>query len=165
VYLSIDTTLCPLETTDDVFWSVKHKKHGMKYETSIRLLDGLLCHISTGFPGSVFDGSFHKTAPSSVNCSIPRLELRLADKAYVGEENCICPFKNYRRNPLTPAKIGFNNAHLALQAGVEMTNRRLKIWGVLSKPFRDDLDKHNILFKICANLTNIKIKFHLGLLP
>jgi hypothetical protein len=158
VFLSIDTTFCELATKDPIFFSRKHNKYGLKFETAVRLSDGKLCWVSDGFAASIFDKSFHDDGETSVSVQIPQAEERLADKAYQGHPSCVTPFKKYRR-PLTQEQTDFNQAHMTLQARVEMTNNVLKVWGVLKTKFRGEPEKQNQAFQICAHLSNVKLQF------
>lgn len=84
-------------------------------------------------------------------------KLILADKGYQGNPRCLTPYKGQ----VTPEESAFNDILSSVRILVECVIRRVKIFGVLGSAGRfhsSDFDKHEALFNVICNITNISFE-------
>jgi len=157
LFLILDATLCPIETptgweNQRPFYSGKHKEHGVKYEIGVRR-DGIICWHHGPRAGAVHDLTV--TRESGLFKQLALGEKLLADKAYIGEQACITPFR--RTAELTPNQLDFNSLLNHYRVEVERTFARIKSFRALATAWRHPLDKHVIIFNLACHITNINI--------
>jgi hypothetical protein len=100
ICMVIDTTICPIERPGNsdiqqIFYSGKHKLHGVKYEIGVNIRTGVICWIAVA-PGSMHDLTIARQ--SNVFNHIPPGKKSLGDKAYIGEDKVITLIKQNDKN-------------------------------------------------------------------
>ncbi len=157
---NVDSTCCPITQPaigQEKFYCVKCCRHVLKYEVVVHRITGLICWVFGGFGGAVHDLTIARSA--LVN-QLQQGEKIFADKGYRGENCFLTPFAG-RWDTLSDAERTWNKFHTNMHfEHIERVNRRLKIWNCLHTAWRHDLDKHHIVFKIVASITNIEFVFH-----
>ena len=158
IYMYIDSTSCPIRRPSNseaqaACYNGKNHTHSVKYECAVRV-DGLFVWRTHAFPGSVHDIKIFQDG--GLSDELLASERLIGDKGYIGSDLIITP---YRGRNLTEEQKDFNTSINKSRVLIERSFGRLKSFGILSKPFRNHLDKHEIVFDICLNLTNINIIF------
>lgn len=162
VYLSVDTTLCPIEVnrkdwdTQAEYFSGDKWYHGLKYEIAIHAWTGEIMWIRGPWPGPVNDKAILDGLPA--NILLPG-ERMYADKAYQGHPLCWPPFKGRSMN-LTLAQWQWNQFLHAIRVRVENSIARIKNFHCLSHKWRNQLDLHPIAFAVCAQIAAISCRVH-----
>jgi hypothetical protein len=155
--MTVDATDCPVERPSDYnlqrqYYSGKSKKHCIKYEVGIQIQTGKLVWLAGGTPGSVHDLTISRA--SGLSSHLLHGEFVLADKAYIGEDCFLTPFK-----PVTnEQELEFNSAISSLRETVEHTIGRIKVFGFTQQKWRHSLDLHPIAFKVICNALNIEFE-------
>jgi len=135
-----------------MYYSMKHKAHGLKYEIGVRR-DGLICWIYGPIPGSVHDITIVRQGGLQ-NELLPG-EFVLGDKGYVGEAWILTPFKGAQ---LTDGQRGWNHTIHSLRSQVEITIGWIKKFHAFSARWRHSHAKNAMMFRVCCNLVNLSIK-------
>ncbi|KAM9985613.1 hypothetical protein ACTFIZ_000193 [Dictyostelium cf. discoideum] len=105
IYSVLDTSLFPIRRPthfEEIYYSTKHKKHGIKYEVGCRISDGKIILVSEDY----YCGTEHDLEISRksglISNEIYKFEENekiLADKGYIGESLFfLCPKKGDREN-------------------------------------------------------------------
>jgi len=131
-FVVIDGTLIPIDrvVADRLFYSGKHRKHGMNLQVVIASPQEDILWVSGALPGAVHDltaariwGIVRRLAAAGL--------ILLADKGYIGAgEAVITPYRG--RNKPASQKAA-NRAHAQLRAPAERANAQLKTWHILRK--------------------------------
>jgi hypothetical protein len=129
-YVVVDGTLIPIDrvAADRLFYSGKHRKHGMNLQVIARP-DGDILWVSGALPGAVPDknaewiwGVLHELEAAGL--------VTLADKGYQGSTHAKVPYKG-RNKPQSQKDV--NRAHAKLRSPGERANAQLKTWRILRK--------------------------------
>ena len=125
-----------------------------------QIATGHIIRVSEPFPGSrnerwMFEqGGMLELARS---CQ----EKGLADAGYNNDDwKDVLTFMEkpgVRRRKLTSLENLMNRCICACRQLTERANGLLKNWGILSRPFRGNIDHHERIFKIACRLTNMRI--------
>ena len=145
----VDTTACPIETPlidEGSYYYFKTKGHALKYEIVVSVEPSRILWVNGPFRASI-----HDLSRNFLLQNINSHELFIADKAYVGERNFITPFKQAH----SIEQIEWNKMHHELQRRVEWINRRVKIFRCLKEKWRHDLSKHQQVFSLVCQITNL----------
>jgi len=157
----IDVTECPIErpaiSTQRQYYSGKAKSHTVKYEVGCGISIGHIVWTSRLFTGSTHDLRIARS--SGLLDQIGTGERLLADKAYNGEHTFVTPMRG-RWHQLSENQREYNKLIGKKRVIIEHVNARLKIFHVLSVPFRGEVEDHNTIFNVIAQLVNIDIKIH-----
>ncbi|ROO87973.1 DDE superfamily endonuclease [Actinocorallia herbida] len=130
-HLILDGTLIPIDRlrADRLFYSGKHKKHGMNLQV-IAGPDGQIVWVSGAVPGSIHDLTAARNwgiIRALTTCGL----LVLADKGYIGADPAILvPYKG--KDKPAPQKQA-NRSHAKLRGPGERANAQLKSWKILTK--------------------------------
>eukprot|EP00732_Lithocolla_globosa_P001195 Lithocolla_globosa_v1_NODE_557_length_3753_cov_135.321796.p1 type:complete len:325 gc:universal NODE_557_length_3753_cov_135.321796:1312-338(-) len=156
----IDTTFCPINKPTNnevqrVYYSGKHKGHGVKYECCVRMNDGLFVWSTGAVPGSVHDSQIARNAGVMDELVCHPNELIAGDKAYEGIPHFISPVKGKN---LSPQEAEFNEILSTHRIVVERAFGRVKNYKCFSSKWRHDLALHPIAFDVVLNLTNFDIR-------
>ncbi|KAM9979686.1 hypothetical protein ACTFIZ_005937 [Dictyostelium cf. discoideum] len=164
IYSVIDTTLFNIQKpTDfqDVYYSPKHKRHGIKLEVVCNVSDGKIIWVSNEFYG----GSEHDITISRHSglvdgeFNLEEDEKILADKGYLGEDIFYCPKRGDREN-LSELEKSKEKIVLPYRQMIENVFSKLKVCKILSDRFRgkiEELDEHA---RIIIFIFNIWILFN-----
>jgi len=152
----IDSTSFKVErpTNEDlqrVLYCGKHKTHSIKYECCVRN-DGLFVWHSKPYAGSVHDIKVFRQG--GLKQKLSKGEKMIGDKGYIGEHCIITP---YRGNNINEWQKSFNRTIGRNRVIIERSFGRLKRYGIMSRTFRANLERHEQVFHVCLNLTNISI--------
>lgn len=154
-YLAIDSTLCEIQRPpSDIqgeFYSVKHKRHGLKYEVAVRD-DGLICWVYGSIPGSVHDITIVREG--GIENELLPGETVIGDRGYAGEDWLLTPFKG---GQLTEDQMKWNQVIENKRYKVENTFAWLKKFEALKSPWRHEHEKNEVIFRIGCHLTNMLI--------
>ena len=140
--MSIDGTDCPIEepTPFDAKWfSHKFNGAGLRYEIAISIYSGLVVWVNGGVPcGSWSD---LRLARSSFVLQLDPNEKVLADSGY----------RDHR------FFLNDDPMHWIIMARHETIHAKIKIFRVLTTPFRHDLEKHDLCFRAIVNIIQLMI--------
>jgi len=158
INLIIDTTECSIQRNRNkdiqrIFFSGKKKKHTIKYEIGVNIINGFIHWIWGPVPGTIHD--FKIVELSGIVESLEENERILGDKAYVGNDCIITPLKK----PQTEIEFAFNSVINRWREKVEHTIGRLKAFNCLTVPWRHDISLHSIVFNVISQIVNIELHF------
>ncbi|ALO91256.1 Mobile element protein [Streptomyces hygroscopicus subsp. limoneus] len=131
-FVLLDGTLLPIDpiAADRLFYSGKHKKHGMNVQV-IADPSGRRLWASPALPGAVHDdraarehGIIDTLAEADVNCR--------ADKGYQAGGTVRVPYRG-RWETLSAGQQAVNRSHAKIRALVEQAVATLKSWRLLRK--------------------------------
>ena len=154
-HLIVDSTLCPIERPGEnqqVFYSIKHKTHGLKYELGVRK-DGLICWVYGPVPGSVHDITIIRQG--GLKDYLYPNEFIIGDKGYVGENWILVPFKG---SDLSLEQRGWNHGMHSARAQVEITIGWIKNFKAMAMDWREEWDKNAMCFRVCCFIVNMSIQ-------
>jgi len=159
VNMTLDGIECPIHrpldnATQQQYYSGKKKQHTIKYEIGIQLTSGKIVWMAGGDPGSVHDLEVSR-ACGVIGKLLPG-EMILADKAYIGEDCFLHPFKP----ATTEEEQAFNSTISSIRETVEHTIGRIKLFQFTQHKWRHHLDLHIIAFKVLCHVLNIELEFH-----
>ncbi|KAN0030230.1 hypothetical protein ACTA71_000452 [Dictyostelium dimigraforme] len=140
---ALDTTVFPLKTADDQFYSIKHSKRCLKYEAIVTLDKGTCCFLSGPHTGSEHDLAVYRKKAAHLEL-LPGEKI-FADKGYCCAEfsnKLITPIKKSHQTMLTNEEHCFNNWVSSNRIIVENFFKDLKIFEILKKDWRSSIDKH-----------------------
>lgn len=127
----------------------------VKYEVVVHLYTGMIVWVYGGIPGSVHDSNI---ATTKLITHLAAGEKVFADKGYAGSSSFLIPFAG-RWDQLTISQQAWNKMHTHIHfEHIERVNKRLKIWKVLSQPWRHELERHHFVFYVLAKLTNVEFQ-------
>jgi hypothetical protein len=130
--------------------------HSIKYLVAVHPTTGIIVWHSSPIPGSVHELT---VARRQLMPLLRHGEKIFADKAYIGEECFIVPFRG-PPDTLSPRQLAWNRFHtLCHFAHMERVNTRLKVWKVLDHRWRHSLDTHQKVFKAVVRLVNLDLLF------
>lgn len=158
VTLAWDTTEVFINAPKDkvknrMYLSGKKRRHTVKYDIAVRLLDGKICYIGNQSHGRMADITIYRN--SELPDMLDEGELIIADKALQGIHNAMVPFSS-------PANISeelFNYRLDSKRSIIEQVNSRLKMFKVMSDVWRHDIRKHDAVANVVANIFNLSIKY------
>jgi len=159
--LVIDGTECPINRpsnneTQRLYYSGKKKQHTIKYIVGCDINTGKILFVDGSYPGSYHDMKI--ATLSQITDKLPSNEFILADKAYIGDQNIIVPFK---RNDIVMDEQVFINSFInQVRVIIENVYGRMKAWKCLVMDWRHDLDIHNYAFKFICGAINLDFKYH-----
>jgi len=159
--LVIDGTECPINRpsnneTQRLYYSGKKKQHTIKYIVGCDINTGKILFVDGSYPGSYHDMKI--ATLSQITDKLPSNEYILADKAYIGDQNIIVPFK---RNDIVMDEQVFINSFInQVRVIIENVYGRMKAWKCLVMDWRHDLDIHNYAFKFICGAINLDFKYH-----
>jgi hypothetical protein len=148
----VDVTACPIykPPNQELYYSVKHKRHVLKFEVVINLVDSIIVWVSGGYPGSVHDLTIARMKLTSM--IIPNERL-LADKGYIGDDVFLTPV----RTPTTPAQRQWNHEVSKCQSKIEKINGRIKDFGLFRNQFKgSNYQLYSEIFIIVCQLINLE---------
>ncbi len=156
-YAVVDVTLAPVQVDmkdrewQGLFWSVKHKMHGLKYEIIVSVNDGRILWIGGPVGGRIHDITLLRW--EGILDDLSFLEYLLGDKGYEGEQSIWVPFKG---KDLDDFELQWNHFINSFRVIVENVIARLKKFGFLQRKWKNDIMLHETAFKVAANLINIE---------
>ncbi len=156
VNMTLDGFECPIERPLDNeiqqhYYSGKKKRHTIKYEIGVQIISGKVVWLAGDAPGSVHDLQMARSF-SLITLLLPG-EKVLADKAYIGENCFIHPFKP----ATTEEEKKFNTKISSIRETVEHTIGRIKLFQFLKQQWRHDLDLHPVAVKVVCHALNIEL--------
>jgi hypothetical protein len=159
-YAVIDVTLCPIQMSNRnhdqrAYYSVKHKRHGVKYEIAVSYIDGRIVWISGPYVGSAHDLTILREGGLFEHLNL--IEILMGDKGYVGDYNLWYPFKGRVENMEEFQRI-WNKWLNSNRTVVENAISRLKKMQCLVQEWRNPIEKHAIVFKVCANIIELELE-------
>jgi len=83
-------------------------------------------------------------------------EFLLADKGYIGHEQCICPIKGAE----TEIELAYNSIINSYCVLIENVLGRFKVYKCLSCRWRHWIELHPIAFYVIAEIVNIDLLEH-----
>ncbi|KAM9950785.1 hypothetical protein ACTFIT_012062 [Dictyostelium discoideum] len=139
---ALDTTVFPIRTMDDQFYSIKHSKRCLKYEAIVTLDKGTCCHLTGPHVGSELDLVVYIK-------EVAHLDLLPGEKIFADEDFCcnefssklIRPIKKTHETMLTNEEHCFNNWVSSNGIIVKNFFKDLKKFEIL-KDWRSSIDKH-----------------------
>lgn len=154
----VDTTECEIETPslyEWEFYSGKSKQHSLKYEVAIDVQGSKILWVNGPYKGSIHDVTIFR---DKLVKELKVGEVVLADKGYVGESSCCCPFKP----PKNPDQIFFNSKHYKVRQVIERLFSRFKHFNIISQKFRNksNYEQHKVAFYCIASIIQIDLMFH-----
>jgi hypothetical protein len=158
----IDGTVCPLQVPNQwelqkPWFSPKHGIHCIKYEIAVRISDGQIVWVAGGVWGSVHDLTLVRNT-GLLERLVPG-ERIYGDKGYIGHHRIWCPYKG-RTDNLTYDQICWNRYLNPLRTRVENSLNRIHKFNVLNYPWRGELHTHLDVFRVCAQIAAVDIKFN-----
>lgn len=162
VYLSVDTTLCPIEidrkdwATQRVFFSGDKWMHGLKYEIAVHAFTGEIMWIRGPWPGPANDKTVLDSLPNNI---LQPGEMMYGDKGYQGHPRCWTPFKG-RALALSLEQWQWNQYLHYIRVRVENSIARVKQFKCLSHKWRNDLELHPVAFAVCAQIAAVSCRVH-----
>ena len=129
------------------FFSHKFRSNGLKFEVGVCLQTGDIVWINGPLGAGMNDIS---VARQAVCQAMDDNEMAEADGGYNGEDYLIkTPNKVSSKKEAGMKKVAASRH--------ETVNDRLKIFGILVKPFRHHVEKHSSVFRACAVITQLSI--------
>jgi hypothetical protein len=158
VNMTLDVTECPIQRPSDniiqrQYYSGKKRKHTIKYELGVQLQTGAIVWLAGGVPGSVHDLNILRSCNLLSKLLIG--EFILADRAYIGENYILHPFKSAK----SMNERNINTAISNIRETVEHTIHRIKIFGFTQQKWRHSINLHPIAFKVICHTLNIEFIF------
>lgn len=148
-----------------IFFSKKHGIYCVKREFG-HLLNGVVCCVSSYYPGSKHDFSIFVE-----RCSVYKEILKgdngkeysiLADKGYEGANKYLTAITPIKGNFLTPAEIRINKKIGSARIVCENFYGRMKhLWGAARLKVKCDLENYEFINDLCIALTN----YHISIKP
>lgn len=138
------------------FYSGKSKNHVLKTQVIIELKTRTIMALRHG-KGRTHDFKLFKN--SKIN--LPKIIKMLADKGYQGivkiHENSATPIKKPKGGKLTKEQKIYNRELNRLRVAVEHVNRRLKIFKILSYPYRNRHKRFGLRSNLIAGIYNYEL--------
>ena len=162
IWMIVDGTECRVKRQKSIYlqriyYSGKKKYHSLKYNVVVAIASGLILSVTGPFPGSTHDLRMWRMWRERNEKFLFRSELVLADKAYISDDRCYCPYKSPKNKKLGWKKRLFNYLHGSVRVIVEQTIGRVKIFNILKSVYRGSLWKHKLYFFVCCQLANLTI--------
>ena len=158
--LIVDCTEQPIQRPQKKqrrFYSGKKKRHTMK--TEIRMTSkGRITSVSNPSPGKKHDFEIYKDDKPP-----PRHARVYADSGYQGLDRIHgqteIPYKKPKKGKLTTEEKVYNRALSSFRVRVEQKIRELKIFNILSHPYRNFRKGYGLKMNIIAGVVNLKAGF------
>jgi len=154
----LDVTECRIECPIFYEWeyySVKEKKHTLKYEVAITLKKPhLIVWVNGPFKGSTHDKTISDNG-IGIALEISK-EKCLADKGYIGSSYCIYPYKPPRGHQ----QRMFNKYHYKVRQSIERCFKRVKQFHCLKNTWRHSIQQHPIIFAVTCYITQLNLYSH-----
>ena len=107
--------------------------------------------VSKSFHGTVHDKKIYDQAKANAPPGVPEY----GDSGYRGVDKMILPKRKAKGKPLEKHKKRFNRRHSSKRVCVEHAIGHMKIYKILHHRFRNDLNRHTLIFKNIAGLHNL----------
>jgi len=164
----IDTTHCVIQISSlekmigysNNLFTFKDHKHGcysIKYQYVVSMNSPRICHISSGFPGSIHDLTIARLS-GIANFAFQNNEMGIGDKAYGGCTVFFTPYKSYQNHPLTEEQIQYNKRLYEYRNNVEV-NARVKIFKSTVFQWRHSILDHYKMFYAVSYIVNLSFIF------
>ena len=157
--LVIDVMESPIERPtkgQKGFYSGKSKKHTLKTQVIIELKTRKIMVLRHG-KGRIHDFKLFKKTKVKITKTIKML----GDKGYQGilkiHENSATPIKKPKGGKLTKEQKIYNRELNRLRVAVEHVNRQLKIFKILSYPYRNRHKKFGLRANLIAGIYNYEL--------
>lgn len=159
-FLIMDGTEQPLEKPkrgQKPYYSGKKKRHTLK--TEIRAtLKGRIVHVSKTRPGSLHDFTLYKQGTPLLKNTRVYVDsgYQGLDKIHTATE---LPYKKSKHRPLDVEEKHYNQTLSRIRVKVENVFAQIKVFKILSYPYRNKCKRYNLKFNIIAGLVNMKNGF------
>jgi hypothetical protein len=155
----IDVTKTPVERPRKKqrrFYSGKRKRHTLKSEVLLDWPSGRI--LTTGnAPGRCHDRRLRRQSKSR----LPQAVYAVVDLSSQGLQHehrlTGLPFKATKRHPLDRTKRALNRALARLRITVEHFIRRLKVFWILARPYRNRRRRFGLRLNLIAGLYNFEL--------
>ncbi len=157
VSLIVDCTECPINRPTEnqhLLYSAKKKKHCIKYQLVVRILDGLIIAVEGPYMGSQHDLTIWKESAFRA-LFLEEDELVLGDKAYIGHNQMIVPWKKNQIVYLWQWAFNLYLAHYRIV--VEQTIGKIKFFKCFQTRWRNELELHPVAFYVVSHIVNIEM--------
>lgn len=132
------------------YYSGKKKKHTLKNQI-ITDKKGKIRAVTKSVPGKKHDKKlFDETRPI-----LPKKSNLIGDLGYYGADRISLPNKKPKGKELTKEEKQFNKELSKQRITVEHSFGKMKIYQILSQRFRNQRNKHSLIFKNIAGLHNL----------
>lgn len=157
--ITVDGTDCPIpephpwvDGFNQKFYSQKFHGPGAKYEVGVCVKTGDIVWYYGPFPAGMNDKQIFNIKLTKM---LGPTEKVFADRGYQGDRKVIGPdqfISRAQRRAMTKARARHENI-----------NGRFKKWNALQRVFRHGRQKHHLVFKAIAAITQIEI--NMGIIP
>jgi hypothetical protein len=138
------------------FYSGKRKRHTLKSEVLIRRHTGRIV-VTANAPGRCRDLTLRREAGSR----LPEDVHVLADLGYQGLQHqhrlTVLPFKATKKRPPAPVERALNRAQAQLRVRVEQVIRRLKVFWILARPYRNRRRRFGLGLNLIVAIYNFEL--------
>eukprot|EP01130_Rhizamoeba_saxonica_P010611 TRINITY_DN4365_c0_g1_i2.p1 TRINITY_DN4365_c0_g1~~TRINITY_DN4365_c0_g1_i2.p1 ORF type:complete len:200 (-),score=31.19 TRINITY_DN4365_c0_g1_i2:27-626(-) len=159
IFLAVDTTDVKIRYSKDhggnrnQQFSMKNHQYSVKFETATTMSGEIVWYNGPYFHNSADITIFR----NHLQKMLGRNEGVFADKAYIGEDQCITPLKKRSSEiTFTPDQVAFNDLVSGYRAVVECINADLMAWMILFCFKGKDLVFLRKCFVFISNLVNLK---------
>ncbi|KAM3092059.1 IS5 family transposase [Phormidesmis sp. 146-12] len=157
--LLVDVTECPIERpkkNQRLFYSGKQRWHTLKAQVVVDYLTRMI--VCTAF-GQGRNHDFRLFKDSKLPTQLE--QLWVADSGYQGMTNLhadtCTPVKKSRHQRLSKADQHYNQQIAQVRIVVEHTNRKLKVFRILSERYRNRRKRFGLRFNLIAGLLNYEL--------
>lgn len=133
------------------WYSNKFKGSGLRYEVGLNIQTGDIVWTNGGHPCGLYTNL--KLARESYVHSVGAGERTFADKGYKDKAYFIAPDAENQ------------TLHKRLMSRHDVVQKRLKRFEILKRKYRHSLDKHPMVFRAVANLTQLMLQNEEPLVP
>jgi hypothetical protein len=166
VYAVIDGKFCPIQCDrshwdlQQLYYSGKHKRHGLKYEIAVHWRTGRIVWLGGGVFGAIHDLTLCRSS-GILDCLLANEGL-FGDKGYVGELRLLCPFRGRSEN-LTLSELQWNEFINKYRVIVENALGRICKFKIVTDDFRsgnnlnERVKLHRTVFYVVSNIAHLDI--------
>lgn len=158
----VDTTETEIERPKKKqrrFYSGKSQRHTLKSEVVIDFQSGRILATATAC-GRCADLTLRRNA----NTRLPQHVQSLVDRGYQGLQHehrkTLLPFKATQTRPLNRDQRAINRALARLRIRVEHTIRRLKVFWILARPYRNGRRRFGLRLNLIAGILNFEMGYN-----
>jgi DDE superfamily endonuclease len=149
--ITVDGTDCPVQEPSEFsgrWYSHKFKAAGLRYELGVCIQTGWIVWVNGPYPCGSFPDI--RIARDWLYSKLPRGEKYIADSGY----------KDGGEHSITPSGINnqFEKMAAAARARHENINGRIKVFKILSTPFRNERGKHWWCFHSIVNMLQLEMQ-------
>lgn len=142
----VDTTECPVASTEDVLYSGYKGKETLKYEVGVAIGTGRFVWAPTpGLLGPDSDQFCYRFF--GLTSRLRAFELVLGDSHYIGESHSYVKSSSEYTKLVKRVRVIIENAI-----------NRLKKWNVLVLPWRHAVEIHHVVFTLVVHIANIEME-------